>query len=103
MIRRPPRSTLFSLHDALPISPPGITTSGYPNVVYYCVNKVEIGRATSELQSQFHLVCRLLLEKKKTKDTPRLARSSEAGSSIAPGLCRTFFNLRLATLRPTAL
>src|SRR5689334_24368712 len=26
---------------------------------------LEIGRATSELQSQFHLVCRLLLEKKK--------------------------------------
>src|SRR5689334_24234758 len=27
----------------------------------------EIGRDTSELQSQFHLVCRLLLEKKKNK------------------------------------
>src|SRR6266481_9629906 len=27
--------------------------------------RVEIGRDTSELQSQFHLVCRLLLEKKK--------------------------------------
>src|SRR5438309_8309032 len=26
--------------------------------------EVEIGRDTSELQSQFHLVCRLLLEKK---------------------------------------
>src|SRR5438309_11393170 len=28
-------------------------------------NGIEIGRAPSELQSQFHLVCRLLLEKKK--------------------------------------
>src|SRR2546422_8181602 len=27
--------------------------------------RVEIGRATSELQSRLHLVCRLLLEKKK--------------------------------------
>src|SRR5687768_18215736 len=29
-------------------------------------NRVEIGRDTSELQSRLHLVCRLLLEKKKT-------------------------------------
>src|SRR5690625_753931 len=29
--------------------------------------EAEIGRATSELQSRGHLVCRLLLEKKKTK------------------------------------
>src|SRR5207253_11144370 len=29
----------------------------------------EIGRATSELQSRGHLVCRLLLEKKNTKST----------------------------------
>src|SRR2546429_7330569 len=29
----------------------------------------EIGRAPSELQSRLHLVCRLLLEKKKNKDT----------------------------------
>src|SRR5689334_25415972 len=31
---------------------------------------VEIGEHTSELQSQFHLVCRLLLEKKKTRRSP---------------------------------
>src|SRR5689334_23762212 len=30
---------------------------------------------TSELQSQFHLVCRLLLEKKKTPRCPRTERS----------------------------
>src|SRR5687768_17772210 len=30
---------------------------------------VQIGRATSELQSRLHLVCRLLLEKKKTQCT----------------------------------
>src|SRR6266481_9473277 len=64
----------LSLHDALPIcatsragpsrsrrasrdarSATGTSASG------------QIGRDTSELQSQFHLVCRLLLEKKKKK------------------------------------
>src|SRR2546429_4586096 len=34
-------------------------------------DRFEIGRAPSELQSRLHLVCRLLLEKKKT--TPTLA------------------------------
>src|SRR6266481_8066844 len=32
---------------------------------------------TSELQSQFHLVCRLLLEKKKTNATPRAGREKK--------------------------
>src|SRR5436305_12002157 len=32
------------------------------------VRRVEIGRHTSELQSRPHLVCRLLLEKKKKKN-----------------------------------
>src|SRR2546429_5822999 len=73
MIRRPPRSTLFPYNDALPIS---FSTS--------CVRRPQqppptswvrssCGRGlsrseehTSELQSRLHLVCRLLLEKKKT-------------------------------------
>src|SRR5258705_1041976 len=72
MIRRPPRSTLFPyttlfrsahLHgiaDAVPIGPQpfaGLRTAGG-----------RWGRSeehTSELQSLRHLVCRLLLEKKK--------------------------------------
>src|SRR5690625_6972686 len=33
--------------------------------------RAEIGRAHSELQSRGHLVCRLLLEKKKTQDAER--------------------------------
>src|SRR6266481_6589357 len=32
---------------------------------------------TSELQSQFHLVCRLLLEKKKTKSTATLTKTNK--------------------------
>src|SRR5689334_23853758 len=71
MIRRPPRSTLFPYTTlfrstflvvlfffAIP-SPP--STAG---------SSTKVARSeehTSELQSQFHLVCRLLLEKKKKK------------------------------------
>src|SRR5438309_5961380 len=75
MIRRPPRSTLFpyttlfrSLEAHAGVSGKRLRARG-PAML------VEIGRArrseehTSELQSQFHLVCRLLLEKKKNKIT----------------------------------
>src|SRR5690348_17774275 len=70
MIRRPPRSTL-SLHDALPISAErdaaaakqffqkALQAPGHPRP-----RRSE--EHTSELQSPVHLVCRLLLEKKKT-------------------------------------
>src|SRR5690348_18394130 len=63
----------LSLHDALPISPveesieavtlarPG--HADFAGVVKYGVTRSE--EHTSELQSPVHLVCRLLLEKKK--------------------------------------
>src|SRR5256885_8551756 len=69
MIRRPPRSTLFpyttlfrSMETSSPIGsiPTSASTTGHIT-----------GRSeehTSELQSPCNLVCRLLLEKKKTKD-----------------------------------
>src|SRR5690625_6347621 len=38
----------------------------------------EIGRATSELQSRGHLVCRLLLEKKKKKKNSMISRSNRS-------------------------
>src|SRR5689334_24559138 len=56
----------LSLHDALPISPgardPGRRRTGWRGG---CASRSE--EHTSELQSQFHLVCRLLLEKKKNQ------------------------------------
>src|SRR5438309_6327858 len=79
MIRRPPRSTLFpytTLSDlgshrgrsrgvALGVPPTGLAA---PARDRRPVRRSE--EHTSELQSQFHLVCRLLLEKKKkTKPT----------------------------------
>src|SRR2546422_7721816 len=87
MIRRPPRSTLFpyttlfrspsrSRRSALRagvrlVGPPLPIPScfGDPRVSPCAVAQPEPGRSeehTSELQSRLHLVCRLLLEKKKT-------------------------------------
>src|SRR2546422_6421825 len=75
MIRRPPRSTLFPYttlfrsRAAERSRRPQRTTSGRSRR-----EAVARGRSlrrseehTSELQSRLHLVCRLLLEKKKTK------------------------------------
>src|SRR2546430_5174011 len=66
----------LSLHDALPIytysvcSPVWrLTSTGQTGVFHenaaFNAMLTEIGRHTSELQSQSNLVCRLLLEKKK--------------------------------------
>src|SRR2546422_7677734 len=76
MIRRPPRSTLFpyttlfrsrgaSPHRARLVDQNEVGRVRRPRQV-----AGEIGRSeehTSELQSRLHLVCRLLLEKKKKK------------------------------------
>src|SRR5262245_62522576 len=81
MIPRPPRSTLFP-YTTLFRSPstsrntatgrpagtkpsPAASVSG--KVTRNFLDGDEIGRAHSELQSLRHLVCRLLLEKKKAK------------------------------------
>src|SRR5438067_12370984 len=77
MIQRPPRSTLFpytTLFRFLTTVFAG-TLSGGPRGGYGVANAIVeevLARArseehTSELQSRFDLVCRLLLEKKKNK------------------------------------
>src|SRR5258708_25935400 len=89
MIRRPPRSTLFpytTLFRSPGLGPP---RGGGPEVRYLQHRPVRAGAGTaavrsgtvgarseehtSELQSPDHLVCRLLLEKKKriTRCAPR--------------------------------
>src|SRR2546422_8603486 len=88
MIRRPPRSTLFpyttlfrssssAWYRFTPAAIGSISANtfsgGFSSVVAAytgtsVANLTEIGRSeehTSELQSRLHLVCRLLLEKKK--------------------------------------
>src|SRR5437016_6563793 len=71
MIRRPPRSTLFpyttlfrSLDEAaaLPFAVP--VKSARARILEFCAARSE--EHTSELQSLTNLVCRLLLEKKKS-------------------------------------
>src|SRR5205809_3712564 len=84
MIRRPPRSTLFPYTTLFrsQILPPGMP--GFRDDNLYPVGAPDLATAqalatasgqvparseehTSELQSRLHLVCRLLLEKKKKK------------------------------------
>src|SRR5438309_3204456 len=70
MIRRPPRSTLFPYttlfrsggRPRLPV--PRRALAGGHRLARLRPARSE--EHTSELQSQFHLVCRLLLEKKQT-------------------------------------
>src|SRR5687768_18301229 len=83
MIRRPPRSTLFPYTTLFRSSSPWMTRSARcsrRHAACHCWRSAPAGCAggrnssstptrseehTSELQSRLHLVCRLLLEKKK--------------------------------------
>src|SRR6478752_9202036 len=85
MIRRPPRSTLFPyttlLRSAASCSTSRGATSGLRPIPAACCRSEE---HTSELQSRLHLVCRLLLEKK--KNTHSRSRTQQinlaAGNSV---------------------
>src|SRR2546422_8944371 len=80
MIRRPPRSTLFpytTLFRSLIAGQPRAETGWLPagprvaNSSFAASTSPRRARSeehTSELQSRLHLVCRLLLEKKKKKN-----------------------------------
>src|SRR5689334_23983506 len=78
MIRRPPRSTLFP-YTTLFRSERYMPQDGHIQINHRGVRvDIRVGTLptiyrseehTSELQSQFHLVCRLLLEKKKSEAT----------------------------------
>src|SRR2546422_4138284 len=97
MIRRPPRSTLFPyttlfrsvlnnlVTNAIKYTPPGgtVTIRALPyNEHFAKITVADTGTGipaedrseehTSELQSRLHLVCRLLLEKKKTRQMRQL-------------------------------
>src|SRR2546422_6845601 len=90
MIRRPPRSTLFPYTTLFrsPVDVEDLHLELLPDVhqlrrvrhaavahvgdVQQAVHAAQVDRSeehTSELQSRLHLVCRLLLEKKKNKIT----------------------------------
>src|SRR5256885_7090607 len=82
MIRRPPRSTLFpytTLFRSVPLPPSVVATMTGSSVTEARVIHGPFVRSeehTSELQSPCNLVCRLLLEKKKTQQ--RIVRRSSA-------------------------
>src|SRR2546422_7341492 len=81
MIRRPPRSTLFPYTTLFRSGDPGSRSFCSRSRASCCCRPPRAGAAwsascscaprseehTSELQSRLHLVCRLLLEKKKKK------------------------------------
>src|SRR2546429_2855133 len=69
MIRRPPRSTLFpytTLFRSLYLIQVRFKSVRRLSVVWREWALLRSEEHTSELQSRLHLVCRLLLEKKKT-------------------------------------
>src|SRR2546429_4217319 len=74
MIRRPPRSTLFPYTTLFRSRRPGTARSAVwlSTSMDLTLASRPSGRSeehTSELQSRLHLVCRLLLEKKKKQKT----------------------------------
>src|SRR2546429_3311621 len=64
MIRRPPRSTLFPYTTLFRSIPAGCSGRPHRGRRWQCRPR-RSEEHTSELQSRLHLVCRLLLEKKK--------------------------------------
>src|SRR5438309_2831824 len=67
MMRRPPRSTLFPTRRSSDLGNVHFDLGPAIVKVFQSGNStIRSEEHTSELQSQFHLVCRLLLEKKKT-------------------------------------
>src|SRR2546430_10704013 len=93
MIRRPPRSTLFPyttlfrsrLVRKSPFDSSGGRHTSFASLFVYpeIDDSIQIERSeehTSELQSQSNLVCRLLLEKKKTVYTRDHCTSSGPSS-----------------------
>src|SRR2546422_2032628 len=96
MIRRPPRSTLFpyttlfrsrntasanpSENEVRPGLPVPLPIKGFEQ------GAVRSEEHTSELQSRLHLVCRLLLEKKKKENPNNEARQQYLDSDAAMGL-----------------
>src|SRR2546422_7354357 len=93
MIRRPPRSTLFpytTLFRSLLVEHGGIHRGHPPELLHEhglaggddeIVSFRRSEEHTSELQSRLHLVCRLLLEKKK-KQTQIKARHIQTELSV---------------------
>src|SRR5689334_24149205 len=82
MIRRPPRSTLFPYTSSSDLARRARAVEADRRALQRFRQDAHAGEIaerseehTSELQSQFHLVCRLLLEKKKKQTTINLFKN----------------------------
>src|SRR2546429_4889215 len=97
MIRRPPRSTLFPYTTLFRSLTAGVGGDAERQAVLTRSNQVIVysqGKQlwkqprseehTSELQSRLHLVCRLLLEKKKKTVTDRTTDDTTAPPQYGP-------------------
>src|SRR2546422_3462063 len=95
MIRRPPRSTLFPYTTLFRSVVPESGAAGDLRTRRQRIDHASVGRPgggrdhdrrseehTSELQSRLHLVCRLLLEKKKCTSRNTPATRSPTGLRI---------------------
>src|SRR5689334_24308405 len=97
MIRRPPRSTLFpyttlfrsSCSRPFPPQFPHWEPRCWPRSPLPCwrssfaeLRSARSEEHTSELQSQFHLVCRLLLEKKNKDTQTQRTNETQAGGCL---------------------
>src|SRR2546429_4849866 len=102
MIRRPPRSTLFpyttlfrsAIGYAVGLSLPLI--GGPLMLLIFGAPKISRSEEhTSELQSRLHLVCRLLLEKKKNDHRPQSNNCSHCTydpKALAAWICRHYWS-----------
>src|SRR2546422_7870351 len=97
MIRRPPRSTLFPYTTLFrsvdlvmcPVGGGGLLSGNAvaakslkPKIRVVAVERSE--EHTSELQSRLHLVCRLLLEKKKKSNTALVMNATTSEKTAKP-------------------
>src|SRR2546422_6827368 len=93
MIRRPPRSTLFPYTTLFRSEDPTDADPHEQGQVRPLPAGAQIAQAeeqlerrseehTSELQSRLHLVCRLLLEKKKKNENTKMQTHAIASSSL---------------------
>src|SRR5207248_6972647 len=92
MIRRPPRSTLFPYTTLFRSKSWAMPPASWPTASIFCDwRRRRSEEHTSELQSPYDLVCRLLLEKKK-KNKTRIQCVQDCYPLI---LCQRFYILQL--------
>src|SRR2546429_6765592 len=101
MIRRPPRSTLFPYTTLFRSVVCGGFFRSFRLHRRGVTDLLRSEEHTSELQSRLHLVCRLLLEKKKNYCAPSFQTLKQADRFACSRLCLTT-PMDLGLIRPSA-